>query len=519
MKVAVRMIAGGDFAQAGAATSHLKGLLKKINIHPADLRRVIIAAFESEMNVVIHARHGSMRAVIDTDEIEVEVRDEGPGIPDIELAMKEGYSTAPPAARQLGYGAGLGLPNIKKNTDLFELTSVVGQGTRLLYTVRFRALAAASAGQHSLRVVAGRCTQCLACMRACPTRAVRVHRGRPEIIGELCVDCTDCLAACPSGAIALAETTAEVRPAGSAVLVVPPAFLAQFSPGIRPARVLATLDRLGFGSVMTTLPWEMALRAAVDRYLAEESPALPVISPVCPAVVNLIALRFPALIEHLAPLLSPMAAMQRELGPRAIAAVVSCPAQLTMLAAGRVSSGFTMITPSTLRHLVQPLAMEQEEPAPESPRGENAPGRGVLKITGFRHVIAALERIENGRLRDVRVLEPFGCDLGCFGSPLHTEDPYVALYRFRRSGLGETEPARAFRRDQPPAPRPGMRLAPDVSVAIAKLAEAEDIAKALPGKDCGLCGAPTCATLAEDVVLNRAGRHDCPYLVNGEARS
>jgi anti-sigma regulatory factor (Ser/Thr protein kinase) len=130
-------IRGGDFSAAGQASSEIKKLLKQFNIDPQIVRRIAIALFEAEVNVVAHAYKGIMKADIDTDSIRVTVEDEGPGIEDIDKAMEEGFSTASEAVRQMGFGAGMGLPNIKKNVDEMILTSIPGSGTCLKMKVLF----------------------------------------------------------------------------------------------------------------------------------------------------------------------------------------------------------------------------------------------------------------------------------------------------------------------------------------------------------------------------------------------
>ncbi|MDK2838446.1 MAG: serine/threonine-protein kinase RsbT [Bacteroidota bacterium] len=130
-------IQGGDFSTAGQASSEIKKLLKQFNIDPQIVRRIAIALFEAEVNVVAHAYKGIMKADIEPESIRVIVEDEGPGIEDIEKAMEEGFSTASEAVRQMGFGAGMGLPNIKKNVDEMTLTSVPGRGTCLKMKVLF----------------------------------------------------------------------------------------------------------------------------------------------------------------------------------------------------------------------------------------------------------------------------------------------------------------------------------------------------------------------------------------------
>ncbi|MDR1414595.1 MAG: ATP-binding protein [Odoribacteraceae bacterium] len=122
-------IAGGDFSRAGAASSEVKKILKQLNVELAVIKRVVVALYEAEVNVVAHAADGVMQVTLDSASIEVVIRDRGPGIPDIALAMQEGYSTASPRVREMGFGAGMGLPNIKRNCDSLDIESTVGVGT------------------------------------------------------------------------------------------------------------------------------------------------------------------------------------------------------------------------------------------------------------------------------------------------------------------------------------------------------------------------------------------------------
>ena len=122
-------IRGQDFGNAGERCAEVTTILKDLDIDPSIILRVGVVAFEAEMNVVMYARRGTLTFVLTDYEIVVNVADEGPGIPDIELAMQPGYSTASDEMREMGFGYGLGLPNIKKNSDVFSLQSEVGRGT------------------------------------------------------------------------------------------------------------------------------------------------------------------------------------------------------------------------------------------------------------------------------------------------------------------------------------------------------------------------------------------------------
>jgi anti-sigma regulatory factor (Ser/Thr protein kinase) len=126
---------GKDFTRAGEASSTLKRDLKKIGVDPGAVRRIAIAMYEGEINMVIHADGGIITVLIFEDRIEMILKDQGPGIKDIELAMKEGYSTAEENVRSLGFGAGMGLPNMKKYTDEMKIDTVLGVGTTIYMTV------------------------------------------------------------------------------------------------------------------------------------------------------------------------------------------------------------------------------------------------------------------------------------------------------------------------------------------------------------------------------------------------
>ena len=124
-------VEGGDFIHAGEVSSKIKRILKDIGISQEVIRRTAIATYEAEMNVVCHAMRGKFRLAIAPDKLLIVVQDEGKGIEDIDLAMQEGFSTASEQVREMGFGAGMGLPNIKKNMDDLSVTSEVGKGTRV----------------------------------------------------------------------------------------------------------------------------------------------------------------------------------------------------------------------------------------------------------------------------------------------------------------------------------------------------------------------------------------------------
>ena len=126
-------ISGGDFSNAGKASSQIKKVLKQLNIDSKNIKRIVVAVYEAEVNVAAHAYNGTLSVVIGENEIRVTVTDCGPGIEDIQQAMQPGFSTASKKVREMGFGAGMGLSNIEKNTNEMNIESMMGEGTTLKF--------------------------------------------------------------------------------------------------------------------------------------------------------------------------------------------------------------------------------------------------------------------------------------------------------------------------------------------------------------------------------------------------
>ncbi len=124
-------VEGGDFTKAGNASSAVKKTLKQLNVDPKIVKRIVVALYEAEVNIVAHAFKGIITVKISPEHINIVLEDNGPGIPDINLAMQEGFSTASSKVREMGFGAGMGLPNIKRNVDDLKVSSVVDKGTKV----------------------------------------------------------------------------------------------------------------------------------------------------------------------------------------------------------------------------------------------------------------------------------------------------------------------------------------------------------------------------------------------------
>lgn len=131
-------VPGGDFNQAGRASGEVKKVLARLGVDPGLIKRVAVAMYEAEINMVIHAGGGTAIADISPERVILTLEDSGPGIPDLDLAMQEGYSTAPEWIRELGFGAGMGLPNMKRNSDELAIDSSPGRGTRVTIILKLR---------------------------------------------------------------------------------------------------------------------------------------------------------------------------------------------------------------------------------------------------------------------------------------------------------------------------------------------------------------------------------------------
>ncbi len=415
---------------AGAASRDLKQHLKRIGAESDAVRRAMIAAYEAEMNVAIHAEgDGRLEAAVSDGQLDVDVIDHGPGIPDVESAMREGWSTASAEARALGFGAGMGLPNILRNADRLSVTSTSAHGTRVSFSVALRPEAAdQGARPSSLGVLAELCKECRHCLVACPTAAIRVRDASPDVLDHLCIDCTACIGACAPRALTMIDAPGAL--AGGDVLVVPPALLAGF--GDHPvAAVVEELRGLGYDEVVSVHRHEDDLRREVIRLAAIGDVPAPLISPVCPAVMNLVEVKFPSLLRHLVPLASPWEAAQQDLDGRAATYAVSCPSQRTALLAQRPTAQRDTVTAAAVRKAVLPRLAARVTRAPgEAATPPQAGGADdLLVVTGVTHVLAVLEAVEDDRLPGVAAIEPYICDGGCFRSTLLDEDAHVAALR------------------------------------------------------------------------------------------
>lgn len=504
-------IAGGDYQQAGTATRGLKEVLRCAGVDAPSLRRLMVASYEAEMNVVIHARRGRLEADIGPQEVRVVVADEGPGIPDLERAMTEGYSTAPEEARKLGFGAGLGLPNIKKHSDSFTLKSAVGSGTRVHFAVAFQPVSGELSAATSLRIRAERCRQCGRCVRACPVGCLRLRQGGPRVLLHRCIECTECARVCPGRVFGVESAPVPVPAGGGCALILAASGLERLPLGHPGETATPLLAERGFAARSGLTGWLEALRKAAAHRARETGSCL--LAPACQAVVSLVTTRHPALISRVAPWLG---ALEAAVSTSPGFAVVACPSQRSALLAAGVGTD-RVLGPEELGELIGLIAAESPSVGTRRPADLRPAERGpveidgvpVIRIEGARAITRVLDLLDEDGLSGPAILEPYLCAGGCDGSGFLSWSIPGLVEHLGNPLAPVADAPRAVDRARPPAPRYGQVLDPDMAKAVQKLTAIENLSRSLPGRDCGACGAPTCRAFAEDVVLGRCSEDDC----------
>jgi Na+-translocating ferredoxin:NAD+ oxidoreductase RNF subunit RnfB len=403
------------------------------------------------------------------------------------------------------------------------------------------------------------CVGCTTCVHNCPTEAIRVRKGKAHILAERCVDCGNCVRTCPHGAKkVISDPLSALGDYRYNIALAAPSLYAQFDERFSPSQIAAGLRELGFHRVEEVAASADIVSAATGRLFDLPGPR-PLISSACPAVLRLVQIRFPSLIPNLAPLLPPMevAALTARLDAPGDPAEVGvffigpCAGKVRM---SRESLGYETSALSgaiSIAEIYVPLLgfLRKEGAAPE-PRDEDSegghapagkgrswcrpegeidclPGRKAIAATGMEETIALFEELEQGRLDGIEYIEALGCPSGCLGGPLAVENPVIARARIRQAELrgtrslaaSKTVPDEALRWTLEIEPRPVFVLDRDIGVAMKMMKRSEEIRSALPGLDCGSCGAPTCQALADDIVLGRASDTDCIFRLRDTVRA
>lgn len=410
---------------------------------------------------------------------------------------------------------------------------------------------------HALKVVENVCIGCTHCMNVCPTKAIRVKSGIADIDKHACVDCGECLKACPVNAIIVEQDDFnQIFSFKQRVALLPTVLLGQFPDDITEEQIYSVIHDMGFTHVFEVDEAVDLLIEGTKEYMRKHTQMRPFISSFCPAVVRLIQVRFPSLVENivrLKPVVDISSQFYRkklvdegfkneEIGifyitPCAakIASVKSPVGEEELLIDGVINMDFiynkVMLSLkkankekdaiSNHRH----LSKTSIEWSLTNGEASQYSGR-CLAIDEIHNVIAFLDKLENEEITDVDFLELRACDRSCAGGVLSTENRFLAVERLSKRAKKdikqqkETEEIyttyRPYLLDNMAIseiePRSILSLDSDMMIAMDKMKKIQRIMKVLPGIDCGACGAPKCKVLAEDIVQGKAKMTQCVFL-------
>ncbi len=409
---------------------------------------------------------------------------------------------------------------------------------------------------HSVVLEEKLCMGCTTCIKKCPTEAIRVQKGKAKILNEKCIDCGECIRTCPYRAKVAQTDGWEILGDYPYTIALPaPTLYAQFDLKYSRRHIIAALKLLGFDSVYEVARGAEIVTEASNQYLQAHQEGRPFISSACPAVVRLIQVRFPSLLPRLLPVKSPMevaaANARREfcranqVDPEEVGVffISPCAAKMTSVQApielskSNVSGVLSIKTVyfKLLRQLAKTTDSEEILQAGYQGVRWAASGgeaialktKNVLYVDGIQNVVHIFDELENDKLNDVDFIEASACTGGCLGGPLTVENLYVAKTRNRRYSESCPQLLKEISQKEMenigfeayPKHRDVTALDPDITKAMQKLQQMNEIYEQLPALDCGACGSPSCRCLAEDVVRGKANLEDCIFILRQRVRS
>ena len=410
---------------------------------------------------------------------------------------------------------------------------------------------------HSVRLEGDKCRGCTNCLKRCPTEAIRVRGGRAHIIDERCIDCGECIRVCGYHAkVAVTDPLSAISKFKYKIALPAPSLYGQFASLKSISQVLNGLKQMGFDDVFEVARGADVVSRAIRERLKNPDLPRPVISSACPAIVRLIQVRFPDLLDHIVDIRQPMevAAMiarkefvrKNGVRPEEVGCffITPCPAKVTAIR-NPIGHDTSAVDGAISVLEIYGLLSSQIRSAPIDLTLEQASDLGVgwarsggecfavspensMAVDGIENCIRVLEEIEDNRLKGLEFFEGAACTGGCVGGPLNFENNYVARAGIRR--LSSRDPNADLNvdsgmmtkyqlyDDKRIMPNSAMKLDDDLMEAARKMEQIEKIYKELPGFDCGSCGSPTCRTFAEDIVQGDATKMDCIHKMKEQLR-
>lgn len=407
---------------------------------------------------------------------------------------------------------------------------------------------------HSIRFIEEKCIGCVTCIRACPTKAIRVIGDKARVNYDRCIDCGECFRVCPHEAI-ISETTppANLKEFQCTIALPSPVLYSQFDHDTFPNQILLALKKFGFDYVFDEA-WDCDLTTdALQEYLDTTEGPFPKISITCPVVVRLIAMLYPNLINHLVKLEIPRESAAKKFREKAAKSrgipadnvgvfhITPCPAKMISINSPVGTDKSNLDGAIAIKEIYGPL-LEILKEVEENEVIQLSSGIGIawsisggeimgirqencLAVSGVQDVIQVLNDVEAGKFNDTLFLECLICPDGCVGGPLTVQNRHIARRRVRmlvkmfgdHTRVGRDMLLRLYRAGyfdlkKEIAPMPFPPLDPDRKKAIEKVKQREQILKKLPGKNCSACGAPDCRTFAQDCVLGERTIDECVFL-------
>lgn len=402
---------------------------------------------------------------------------------------------------------------------------------------------------HSVALEKEKCNGCTICLRRCPTEAIRIRDGKARIIKERCIDCGECIRVCPYHAKkAFADDLKSIEKYKFKIALVSLPLYGQFALDMDINKIFNCFYELGFDMVYD-VAYAADFATSLQSDIIKSSKTKPLIATLCPAIIRLIQIRFPSLIDNIINLESPMeiaarlakqqASKEYGLNSNDIGAfyITQCPAKITSIKKPLGIQKSYVDGAIPIKSIYTKLLKIYKD-VKRNDKIQKASGDGIgwarvsgqsfalgldrfLAVDGIENVIKVLEEIELGKLNNIDFFEGYACVTGCVGGPLNVENPFVAKNRIRqlannyqKSELNSEKTTKILDGidvgwTEEIEPIGIMKLDSDIGKAIEKMELIDMIIKELPGIDCGSCGAPNCHAMAEDVVRGKARLEDC----------